>query len=74
MSTETKATPRRLVYPDAEQAAAAIGVSARLLEQHRDEWGVPYKRLGGRIVYPIKALEKWVNTAERRSIGEPDQK
>jgi hypothetical protein len=76
MSGTTEKTPsKRLVFRDAEEAASAIGVSARHLEDNRDQWGVPYKRLGGRIVYPIKAMEKWVNTPDGRKAtnGEPDK-
>src|SRR5690606_34996149 len=52
----------RLLAYNARQAAKATGVGVRLLEKHRDEWKVPYKRLGGRVVYPVNALEKWLNS------------
>lgn len=58
--TQTRTSVEPLAY-SVEQAAEAIGVSQRHLEDNRDKWKVPYKRLGGRIVYPVEALRRWIN-------------
>ena len=55
-----RAMVRPLAY-NARQAAKAIGVGTRSLEKNRSSWGVPFKKLGGRIVYPVKSLERWLN-------------
>ena len=51
---------RPLAY-NTTQAARALGVGPRTLHRMRDKWRVPYKQLGKRVVYPVKALEQWIN-------------
>lgn len=45
------------------EAARAIGISERHLWAMTARGEVPHVRLGGRIVYPVAALEAWLDRA-----------
>ncbi len=45
----------------AREAAAAPGVSERLLWSLTNRGEVPHLRLGRRIVYPVGELERWLS-------------
>lgn len=49
---------------NAKEAATAIGISPRLLWTWTNMNKVPHKRIGKRIVYPVAALEQWLNAQE----------
>lgn len=46
------------------EAAKAIGIGERLLWTWTNMGRVPHKRIGTRIVYPVAALEQWLNERE----------
>lgn len=56
----------------AEDAARLIAVSARKLWQMTNAKEVPYVRLGGRLVYDVAALRRWL--AEKVQGGESTTK
>lgn len=47
---------------DEHVAAAILGVSAMTLRRDRRDGrlGIPFTRIGGRVVYPRVALEQWL--------------
>lgn len=53
-------------YLSTEQAAAFLGCSPKTLEADRcrRRWGVPFLRLGRRIVYDAQALKAWLEAQQ----------
>ncbi len=49
---------------NAVEAAQMLGVSARTVFQLTKAGKLPHKRLGGRIVYSIEALKRFVNESD----------
>lgn len=43
------------------EAAKAIGIGERLLWTWTNMGKIPHKKIGARTVYPIAALEQWLN-------------
>ncbi|MFG0318140.1 MAG: helix-turn-helix domain-containing protein, partial [Planctomycetota bacterium JB042] len=50
---------RRLAYRPAE-AAAALGISERLLWTRTANGEIPCVKLGTTTLYPVKAIEDWL--------------
>lgn len=44
------------------EAAAALGISRRLLQLLVHEGRVPHVRLGRRVVFPVTALQAWLDS------------
>lgn len=44
-----------------ERAARLLGVSARHLRNHYVEYEVPYRKLGGRVLFPVDELRDWLH-------------
>jgi excisionase family DNA binding protein len=51
---------QRLALPSKE-AAAALGIGTRLLWEKTQTGEIPSVKIGARVVYPVSALEKWLN-------------
>jgi Helix-turn-helix domain len=57
--------PRYLRTPE---AARWLGISGRTLEKHRIYGTGPvYRKIGGRVVYRVDDLERWVDKGRRTS-------
>ncbi len=46
-----------------KQAAKALGISERTLLTLRQDGDVPFKKVRGRILYPVSQLQDWLTTA-----------
>jgi excisionase family DNA binding protein len=44
------------------EAAAALGISRRLLQSLVQEGRVPHVRLGRRVVFPVTVLQAWLDS------------
>lgn len=53
-----RSTPTLALKP--RDAAAAIGISERLLWERTKAGEVPHKRIASRIVYPVEALRQYI--------------
>ncbi len=42
------------------EAAQALGVSSRHLFTLRKRGEIPFVRMGNRVLYPVRALERWI--------------
>ncbi|NLX12760.1 MAG: helix-turn-helix domain-containing protein [Phycisphaerales bacterium] len=42
-------------------AARALGVSERTLWEWTKAGTIPHRRIGGCLLYPVAALERWIN-------------
>ena len=61
--------PRYLRTPE---AARWLGISGRTLEKQRIYGTGPvYRKIGGRVVYRIDDLERWVDKGRRTSTSDP---
>ena len=61
--------PRYLRTPE---AARWLGISGRTLEKHRIYGTGPiYRKIGGRVVYRVDDLERWVDKGRRTSTSDP---
>ncbi len=49
---------------NAAEAAEMLGVSARTVFQLTKAGKLPHKRLGGRVVYPIETLRRFINETD----------
>ena len=59
-------------YLRTQEAARFLGLSERTLEKHRTYGTGPiYRKLGGRVVYSIEALDAWAECGLRRSTSDP---
>ncbi len=62
-SAQSQSTPGSLapfaIRPKA--AAAALGISERLLWEWTRDHGVPHFRLGNVVLYPVRELQAWVS-------------
>lgn len=58
-------TERRLTV-NRREAAQMLGISERLLWTLTNAGEVPHVRLGARVLYPVKALNEWI---EERTSG-----
>jgi len=52
--------PQRLALT-ASEAAKAIGIGKRLLWSMTNRGDIPHARIGRRVIYPIAALEAWLD-------------
>jgi predicted DNA-binding transcriptional regulator AlpA len=53
-----------------QQAARFLGLSPRTVEKHRiNGTGPKYSKIGGRIIYAMADLEKWVELGIKKSTG-----
>ncbi len=50
---------------NAREAAAALGISERSLWALTRDGVIPAVRLGGRLVYPVATLERWLDQQAR---------
>ena len=50
--------PRLALSP--REAAAALGVSARLLWSETKRGNMPHIRIGTRVLYPVETLKDWL--------------
>ena len=61
--------PRYLRTPE---AARWLGISGRTLEKHRIYGTGPvYRKIGGRVVYRVDDLERWVDKGRRTLTSDP---
>ena len=61
--------PRYLRTPE---AARWLGISGRTLEKHRIYGTGPvYRKIGGRVVYRVEDLQRWVDRGLRTSTSDP---
>lgn len=66
MATAHSGPPQRFLRTP--EAARILGLSGRTLEKHRcNGTGPYYSKLGGRVVYAVADLLKWVKRGERLS-------
>ena len=66
--TPTPIPPRYLRTPE---AARFLGLSGRTLEKHRTYGTGPrYAKIGGRVVYQLDDLQKWVRRGEKASTSD----
>jgi predicted DNA-binding transcriptional regulator AlpA len=71
MSANHGLPPRYLRTPE---AAHFVGLSVRTLEKHRIYGTGPrYSKLGGRVVYRLDDLLKWVDAAAKASTSDPGE-
>ena len=56
----TSTSPRLSLRP--KEAAAALGISERLLWTWTNQKLIPHVRMGKAIIYPVAALEEWLAT------------
>ncbi|NUQ44737.1 MAG: helix-turn-helix domain-containing protein [Phycisphaerae bacterium] len=70
MRAEAPAPPRPPATPaggpvtlalNAPDAAAALGISTRLLWSMTNQNRIPHVRIGRRVIYPTAELQKWLN-------------
>ena len=59
---------------DEEAAAESIGVSPQHLANLRKKGGIPFMKLGKRVLYPKKVLEQWLNKQCIQPIDPDDTK
>jgi hypothetical protein len=58
-------------YLRTAEAAGFLSLSGRTLEKHRTYGtGPTYRKLGGRVVYPIADLEAWAKRGTRESTSD----
>jgi excisionase family DNA binding protein len=57
---EHPASPIAPLALRARDAAAALGVSERLLLEWRKNHGLPYVRLGETVLYPVDEVRAWL--------------
>ena len=55
---------------DEQEAADALGISKRLLVEHRQLGRVPHARIGKRIVYSVDGLREWL-TSITQAVASP---
>lgn len=60
LPSEKRPLPPPLMYSTRE-AAHALGISERTLASRTKDRAIPCVRLEGRVLYPVKALEEWIN-------------
>jgi hypothetical protein len=61
-----------LPYLRTPEAARFIGVSPRTLEKRRiDGTGPQFSKIGGRVLYAVKNLIKYVESGAKRSTSDP---
>lgn len=48
-------------------AARRLGVSEKHLRNHYQEYGVPHRKLGGRVLFPVDELRDWLRNGRPRS-------
>ena len=53
-------SPRLALRP--REAARALGISERTLWSWTREGRIPYRRQGRCLIYPVAALEAWLNS------------
>lgn len=74
MTYQTSSTPIQLAV-DQDQAAERLGIQAPTLEKDRrsGHLGIPYVRVGRRIIYPLIDLNRWLEknriTPRRDEVG-----
>jgi hypothetical protein len=51
--------PRLALRP--RDLAAALGVSERLLQNWRRDYGLPYVRLGETVLHPVDGVRAWLH-------------
>lgn len=49
-------------FMTADQAASYLTLSKSALLVHLDDWSIPHKRLGSRIVFDKNELDAWMQT------------
>ena len=70
MSSNLAGVPQR--YLRTPEAARFVGLSIRTLEKHRIYGTGPvYRKIGGRVVYRVDDLERWVDKGRRTSTSDP---
>jgi len=57
----------------AKEAAAAIGISERLLWSETKAGQIPHRRIGRTVVYPVHALQQYLNSLETGQPSGSDQ-
>lgn len=55
--------PEVLAYGPRD-AAKALGISERLLWTITKAGKIPYRRIGKRILYPVRLLQEWLETRD----------
>lgn len=55
------------------EAAAAIGVSESWLRQQMRHGGLPFSRIGGRVLIQPRKLSEWLDEHEESSAGEVER-
>ena len=59
-------------YLRTKEAAEFLSLSARTLEKHRTYGtGPAYRKLGGRVVYAVDALDTWASRGAVTSTSDP---
>ncbi len=59
-------------YLRTAEAGRFLGLSGRTLEKHRTHGtGPSYRKLGGRVVYAVEALQAWADIGLRQSTSDP---
>jgi predicted DNA-binding transcriptional regulator AlpA len=54
------------------EAGRFLGLSGRTLEKHRTYGtGPTYRKIGGRVVYSIDDLQRWVDRGAKSSTSDP---
>lgn len=66
----TPTTPPRLALSP-EEAAAALGLSERTLQDLRKRGEVPTVRIGRRVLHPVDALRRWLDDLAADDGGQP---
>lgn len=70
MSSKLAALPPRFLRT--KEAAEFLSLSPRTLEKHRTYGTGPvYRKLGGRVVYPVDDLEAWADRGAVTSTSDP---
>jgi predicted DNA-binding transcriptional regulator AlpA len=70
MSSKLAALPPRFLRT--KEAAEFLSLSPRTLEKHRTYGtGPAYRKLGGRVVYPVDDLEAWADRGAVTSTSDP---
>lgn len=54
-------SPTQPLLIDARQAAAMLSISARKLWSLTQANGVPHRRIGSRVLYPVDELRQWID-------------
>lgn len=55
----------------AKVAAAHLGISLRLLREQTAAGRIPHVRIGGRILYPVAALDEFLRSEAANSLAAP---